>query len=219
MNIERFDINFKVSDSELNKMFWENYYSQWEEGTYDFLFKHFDKEKTFLDIGAWVGPISIVASFHSKNIIAFEPDHIAYAEFLENIKLNNIDNIKVLMNAVSTKDVITLGCPVLGQSGTSEAFTENSFEAKCITVKQIFDRYNLSEDNVSVIKIDIEGHEETLLQDEFLIGLNIPMHISIHPFLAKDRDAFFSAISPFFERRGIDINEYTNKRIAELEVT
>lgn len=205
MDITRFGLNFKVSDSDLNRFFFEKFYMNWEESTHQFLFKYLNKEKTFIDIGAWVGIISIVSSYFSKEVLAFEPDPVAYAELIENIGLNKIENIKPNMIAVSTLDTISLGCYILGQSGTRTSCNINAFESKCITMKDIFYQNHLTKEYISAIKIDIEGHEEILLQEEYIINLDIPMHVSLHPQYAKDRVEFVKNIKPFFEKRGIDI--------------
>ena len=65
------------------------------------------------------------------------------------------------------------------------------------------------------IKIDIEGHEANLLQDEFLMNLNIPMHVSLHFEFAQNKQQYIQDISKFLEKKGINIATLdTNRNIA-----
>lgn len=204
MTYTKRNTTFNVVETDLNKDFWKNHYHYWEESTFDFLQNFWKKDKTFIDIGAWIGPISLVASAYSKDCICFEPDVIAYDEFKSNIELNNINNIHLEKKAVSIHPTIEIGCETLGQSGTRDSCKQNLIQCECISISEIFSKYRLIEGDVSVIKIDVEGHETELLQDKALWQLNTPMHISFHPGWKEDKDAFYKAIVPFLIHKGID---------------
>lgn len=207
MIVKKRDIELKVVESKLGSTneFWNNHFSFWEEDTFDFIFKYLDKEKIFIDIGAWIGPISLIAAQHSKQCICFEPDEIAYNEFIQNIELNNIKNISLENKAISIHKQIQLGAPSLGESMTRDECNENSKTYECLNLLEIFTKYNILEKDVSVLKIDVEGHESELLQDKFLWDLNVPMYISLHPFWKSNKEKFYQDIIPFFEHKGINI--------------
>jgi FkbM family methyltransferase len=204
MKVTKYNTSFDVVETS-NQVFWKTHYHNWENNTFDFLFKYLSKDKIFIDIGAWIGPISLIASQYSKQCICFEPDEIAYNEFSENIKLNNINNIILENKAISPYKQIKLGATELGTSITREDCDDNSKIYDCMNLVELFRKYNLSEDNISVLKIDIEGHESELLQDKFLWGLNIPMHISLHPAWKTDKEKFYQDIAPFFDYKGIKV--------------
>jgi FkbM family methyltransferase len=204
--VSKFGKSFDVVESELNSKFWSDHYAGWENSTFDFIIPRLDKDKTFIDIGSWIGPISLVASQFSKQCICFEPDGIAHDEFKQNIELNNIKNIHLENAAVSIHPEIELGCDVLGQSITRDSCKTNVIKCKCFSIKDILDKYNLSEQDISVIKIDVEGHETELLKDKTLWDLNVPMHISFHPGWKEDRKAFFNSMTPFLEHKKIDVS-------------
>lgn len=88
MNIIKDNIEFQVVETELNKNFWIEHYNCWEIGTFDFLKKYANKNKVMIDIGSWIGPISLPLSYYFKKCICFEPDKFAYDEFVSNIKIN-----------------------------------------------------------------------------------------------------------------------------------
>src|SRR4030042_127032 len=144
-----------VVETELNKSFWKDHYSYWENSTFDFLFKHLNKDKVFIDIGAWIGPISLIACQHSKLCLCFEPDPVAYTELVDNIDLNGFTNIIPDNRAVSVHKTISIGSALLGHSETRDSCAANSISCQCISISEILDKYQLDESNISVIKIDI----------------------------------------------------------------
>jgi hypothetical protein len=76
-------VNFKVTPStpELDN-FWKTVYQEmWENETFNQIVPHLDKNKTFIDIGAWQGPISLVAQQYSKQCLCFEPDPTDLQEY------------------------------------------------------------------------------------------------------------------------------------------
>jgi len=204
--INRFGMSFNVIDTPLNSKFWVDHYAGWEQSTFDFIIPRLDKDKTFIDIGAWIGPIALVAAQFSKQCICFEPDPVANKEFADNIKLNNINNIILEDKAISMKQTIQIGCEVLGQSGTRDSCIDNAVVVECITPSDIFNNYDIKGNEVSVIKIDIEGHEQQLLKEHSVLWeLNIPMHISLHPGWKTDKEKYFRDIIPFLAHKKIDI--------------
>lgn len=206
MQLTKRNITIDVVETELNKNFWRDHYSYWEESTFDFLQKHWNKDKTFVDIGAWIGPISLVASSYSKQCVCFEPDTLAHDEFKQNIELNGITNIHLEKKAVSIHPTIEIGCETLGQSVTRDSCKHNVITCECISIEEILSKYNLSEENISVLKIDVEGHETELLQSKALWNLHVPMHISFHPGWKEDREAFYKSVEPFLIHKGVDVS-------------
>jgi FkbM family methyltransferase len=205
INFTRFGVNFSVvdqTDPELDR-FWKEYYYNWEEDTYRDILPHLDVNKTFLDIGSWQGPISLVAQKFSSRCICFEPDPIAYSFLIENIKLNNFKNIIAINKAVSSEDFISIGNSKLGGGVSSYLMNENSTKCETISIDEILRVYDLNENNISVIKIDIEGYESQLLKNKTLKDINVPKHISLHAPLFQDKQRYYEDIREFF---GKDFN-------------
>ena len=75
-------------------------------------------------------------------------------------------------------------------------------------IKLFVQKYKLTESDISLVKIDIEGHESELLQDPTLIKLNVPMHVSIHYPFATNHEEFSRKIRPFFEAKNINIDTF-----------
>jgi FkbM family methyltransferase len=200
ITIKKQDVEFIVTPStpDLDN-FWRTIYQEsWETNTFNDIIPHLDKNKTFIDIGAWQGPISLVAQRYSKQCLCFEPDPSAYKYLVENVKANNFQNIICENVAVSSESKLTIGADELGGGVTSFTKTANSIECNTISIKDIFTKYNLTEDDISVIKIDIEGYESELLKDPFWKTINVNMHISLHALFFVDKEKYFNDLREFF---------------------
>ncbi len=122
-----------------------------------------------IDIGAHIGLFTIYASqFCTKgSIFSFEPMKDNYQLLLENIKLNNLKQVKFFNLAVSnSNDPIKLfinddesGHSMFSQS--SQNLTVNS-----ISLKRIFDENQIEYCNF--LKLDCEGAEYEIIKNLFL---------------------------------------------------
>jgi FkbM family methyltransferase len=130
--------------------------------------------------------------------LCFEPDPYAYKYLVENVKANNFENIICENVAVSAQPKLDIGADELGGGVTSFTKSANSIECKTISIKQIFDKYQLTSDDISVIKIDIEGYECELLKDPFWKTLNVNLHISLHGLFFEDKQKYFDDLREFF---------------------
>ena len=200
INIHKFGVDFVVTPSipSLDD-FWKNIYqTEWETETFTSILPFLDINKTFIDIGAWQGPISLVAQQYSKQCLCFEPDPSAYEYLEKNIQANNFKNIVCENVAVSAKPMLAIGADELGGGVTSFTKSINSIQCPTISIQQIFEKYNLTQDDISVIKIDIEGYECELLKDPFWKTLNVNLHISLHGLFFQDKTKYFNDLREYF---------------------
>ena len=200
IHLSRYGVDFQITPQENPELdnFWRNIYNMWEPDTYESILPHLSKDKVFVDIGAWQGPISLIAQKYSKQCICFEPDPIAYQFLVKNIELNGFTNIIPINAAVSDESELSIGNHELGGGGSSYLRPQNSVKCPTISFPKIIDRFNLNEDNISVIKIDIEGYECKLLQDPILKNINVHKHISLHSGFFLNREEYFNNLRVFF---------------------
>ena len=166
-------------------LFWQNANAgRWEADTFAFVKKHCRPDTTFIDIGAWIGPVSLFASRYAARVLALEPDPVAYRDLIENIRVNasNVDVWHVGVDNAAGQ--LTLYAPSgLGQSITSSLRTEGAEEIRIptVTFDQITQRIGRS-DSVAV-KVDIEGHEYQVIDKlvSFVRQHRAPLHLSVHP--------------------------------------
>lgn len=138
---------------------------------------------TFLDIGANIGFYSVAMASHirnenlSGNVLSFEPFEGNFQRLMHNIKLNNLENIcdtnNYGLSNVSGVSEITLREDFKHGSNTGNAAIRTGGELdKGFKVSQIkleklsdvwardFKDYN----QMDIIKMDIEGHEDFCLE-------------------------------------------------------
>ena len=127
IKIQKAGVNFLVTPSTPSlDNFWETVYQEtWESSTFNDILPHLSKDKTFIDIGAWQGPISLVAQQTSKQCLCFEPDPFAYQYLVNNVKENNFENIICENAAVSAEKKLNIGADELGGGVTSFTKTSN----------------------------------------------------------------------------------------------
>lgn len=117
-----------------------------------------------VDIGACIGGITLPLAKKAKEVHSFEP--LYYNELENNIKLNNITNIKTYKNALykTLEEKLTI------RFGSKEE-TVKTLDWKAL-VKLI--------PSINFLKVDIEGAEWEALEPDYLIGIErirIEFHI------------------------------------------
>jgi len=141
----------------------------------DLIKKFLSTNENFLDLGANIGYFSLIASRRigvNGTVYAFEPTPSTLEQLTENIRLNNLNNIKIFKKAVSnTNGFSTFKTPAgtVRNSGRSslrlieEASTEIKVET--VTIDSMLDQL----EKIKVIKMDIEGAEGLALDG--MVGL------------------------------------------------
>ena len=141
-----------------------------------------DGGDTFIDIGANVGIFSLMAIHYFKKVFSFEPMPKTFEILNNNINLtssinnNLLNKIKTFNFAVSNssyntklyKNPLNLGGSKLtsfsneykSNSGINEGWDE--FDTSCITLDEFVENNKIK--NISLIKIDVEGHEVEVLE-------------------------------------------------------
>ena len=143
--------------------------SEFTQNGYYFSFPHngltslmlASKKNVFVDVGSNVGIFSLIGSQVFKNVHSFEPMKQNFLNLQNNIKINNIKNIKTYNCALGSKS--EYGQIVLNK------YNSGGSKVKKITKKnensiKIFNLDKLKIKNVSLIKIDVEGSELDVLK-------------------------------------------------------
>ena len=132
--------------------------------------------KTCIDLGANVGEYTNIMAVKAKRVIAFEPDPWAHAQLQANVA--DLDNIIIENAAAGTWDGTVLLYRRTGfesnptsnsQSSSVIAAKNNVCLEEAVEVEQIdFIAYlNNLDENIGIVKIDIEGAEVELLENLF----------------------------------------------------
>lgn len=168
---------------------------EWEPEMFDVMDKCLTPSSVVFDIGAWVGPVTLYASKMCGWCFSVEPDPQAYVTLQRNVIRNGLENVTTHNTAImGYNGDVNLGvCGNLGDSGTSWALDKKQFPMPCITLSRLAERHKL--ERVDFVKIDVEGAEESIVQDlEFFEKFHPIVHLSIHDSLCKDVEKAKEAI-------------------------
>lgn len=142
-----------------------------------------------IDIGAHVGVVSTYISKVNPNckIYSFEPTHNTFHCLSKNIQLNNVNNVKIFNNAITSdgRDVI-MNMPIGNTGGSSFVYEEPVGLYYKNVIKSLPINHVISEilktentDKIKLLKIDCEGAEYDIIKSitpelftkiEYLIG-------------------------------------------------
>jgi FkbM family methyltransferase len=124
---------------------------------------------TLIDVGANVGSVSLLLADTIESAILFEPNPLAAARARENLARNQLD-FKVYELALSdTNGELRFECQGAVDSGGRVVLGTPSGQAatrvvQCITFDEFLRQHGDPEFPVSLVKIDVEGHENSVLR-------------------------------------------------------
>jgi len=138
----------------------------WKSKTYigsDFKIKEDD---IVVDIGAYIGTFSVLASRKCKKgkVIAFEPNKENYSILTENIKINKLNNIKINNQAVTNiegKKSLYLSNLNFAAHSIYGADSKKSIVVNSTNLKNILKKNKVN--RINYLKIDAEGSEYDIL--------------------------------------------------------
>jgi len=202
MKVLKNNTTFLIDDDNScpNKSWWETNYPSWENFTFDILDKFSNIDGVLIDVGTYSGHISLYAAQKYKKIYGFECDPIAYDCLQKNISINNYNNIESHYNAVYkelTKIYVGGGIfrsepAPFGSSGIAiegkEKETSNAILCDTVVLSEFLEKNNIQ--NISLIKMDIEGSERFLAEDIVKINkkYKCPLYLSLHPHLMSKNE-------------------------------
>ena len=182
--------------------FWSAYSSgTWEPATFGALAEYLTPDGAFYDIGAWVGPVSLVASRLCRRVVAVEPDAVAFEMLRANIERNGGDAIEGHRVAIAeqrgTIHLATHEYP--GDSRTSMFGAGETFEVDAVLLD------DLRPEGCDLMKMDVEGAEAWLLADH---ELRCPLWLSTHHHLIpEDRAVEYDALLDAFLGRNVVVRQ------------
>lgn len=170
----------------------------WENDTMAFIARSCGPRSVLYDIGAWIGPISLLAGTRGTKVYAIEPDPVAVAALRRNVAHNAFD-ITVINKAVSSRSGGSLTLYVKGAAGDSETSAVPRGSAEKIEVETMV-LYDLPKhaDLRKIVKIDIEGYEYALRDQVTAFCRDAEaLQMSFHPRQLETRRTAFGETSRF----------------------
>jgi len=142
----------------------------YEPDTMNFLRSFVDHDTDFVDVGAANGAMSLISALLGAKVLAYEAVPGIYEVAKKNIEINNLENVIDLRNvAISNRDgVMTLSSrsnPKILSSITFSGLQDADTEIQVKSLENAIERFHAPGRNL-VVKIDIEGAEWKLLNDQ-----------------------------------------------------
>jgi len=202
MKILKNNRSFNIEDSYSKSWFGDNKIDWWEQDTFHIL-EHYKerKQSLYIDIGAWIGPTVLYSANIYKKIIAIEPDPVALERLKINMRANRFTNISLVEKGLSSVNGTSKfgGNGDLGNSESTLLIANKedylSYPGRhttahkhdqvvtinTITIETIIEEHNINPDDISLIKMDIEGGEKIVIP-------------ALIPFLKKHKPAFYLSL-------------------------
>lgn len=164
--------------------FWGFYSgSQWEPTTIGEADRILKPGDLLIDIGAWIGPLTLWEASRGVRVLALEPDPIAAADLRFNILANNLHGLVSVEEVAVTDKVGTAKLQMnLGgadsQSSIMRTDMVDSVEVATTTLTELLGIYA-----PDLVKMDIEGGESIVLPRDghLLRETGIPLLLALHP--------------------------------------
>jgi hypothetical protein len=110
--------------------------------------------RVVVDVGAFVGDSAVYFALRgARRVIAIEPHPGAYAEMLENIRLNNLEGVIIPVNAGLA-------------SKPGKIYIENVGAVPAVTLSELINRFGIDPSD-AVIKMDCEGCEFDIILNDY----------------------------------------------------
>ena len=213
MEIVKNNNKFLISDVSNNySVSWfTNHYEKWEKDTF-YILEHYKNNRNgvYIDIGSWIGPTVLYSANIYNKVIALEPDPIAIKRLKKNLDVNNFKNIILIEKGLSKENgtVMFGGNGKLGNSESTLLIANKKdylsydgrhtqihdhnevIEIETITIEHLIKVNNIDPNDISLIKMDIEGGEKIVIPAliEFLKTYKPVFYISLHRCFLRERE-------------------------------
>jgi FkbM family methyltransferase len=161
-------------------------YGEWSEGEVDLLKQILPNNGNVIEIGSNIGTHTVPLAKHVSNggiVWAIEPQSQNYTLLSKNIKDNNLNNVKTLKLAISSKKgkayMDTFDENSINNYGDSKIHKNNFKNSESVTVKTLDQLFEdcFKETNIQLIKCDAQGQELNIILGSNKI-INIYINLS-----------------------------------------
>jgi FkbM family methyltransferase len=188
LDVARGPVDYRVRRDE-QAPFWDRVSDgTWEPHSFTVLDDHLAPGLWYVDVGAWIGPLSLYAAGLGARCLAFEPDPVAFEALVANLALNPAfaARVEARPEAVAARagsvriGSITSG--IGGDSMSSLLFADGqvSWEVPAVTLAAVLEA--IPDDALGLVKIDVEGSEVELLAAaaDVIAARRPPLYLSVH---------------------------------------
>lgn len=185
--------------------FWKNIESRrYEPDTVGFLEDNLTSKSTFMDIGAANGAMTIIAALLGSEVVSYEPDPTMFDVLKRNLELNPVVKGKVtLSNSGISNKPSTLEFSANADSTILSSIVVGTTKSKgqLVSIQGLpeeINRVHLDKTKKLVVKMDIEGAEWRILNDEHVLKSLKENHatvlLAVHPGFYRPHKKFFKGV-------------------------
>lgn len=191
--IERLGVTFRVVDPK--ETFWDRFEAgTWEPDLIEALRSLVNPSTVFIDVGAWIGPTTLMAAALGAEVIAVEPDPVALYFLKNNIAANEgfANRVRIMPKAVAPRvGGAWLHAPRKGgdSMGTLIRLSEAAERYDVETITPAMLAGMVTDAARAVVKVDIEGAEYSLAShlDPLVNERLVAFMLSFHPELIRSQ--------------------------------
>jgi FkbM family methyltransferase len=187
MNVTRGSVQFSVGGSQ--NAFWARVVDgTWEPASYAVLDRFLAPDLVMVDIGAWIGPLTLYAAGLKARVQAYEPDPVARAELAANVARNPELAERVTISPLAVgpgAGDLRLGNRTSARGGDSMssllfADARVGWPVRSVGLTELLTP--IPAELLGLVKIDIEGAEVEMLEPaaELLERCQPPLLLSVH---------------------------------------
>ena len=159
----------------------------WEPQTFRIFERFIDPQRSFIDMGAYVGVTLLYGCQIARRAYGIEPDPIAFAELRANVAANHplTDNVQLQEVCIAPRSgTVAFGnCGAGGDSVSSLLFGDRRthWRVPALSFEDFIREHAITD--CGFIKMDIEGGEYALLPTmlSYLRTHRPTLHLSLHP--------------------------------------
>ncbi len=170
--------------------FWDKFESgEWEPETRAFLAERVRPDMVFIDLGAWVGPTTLIAAALGARVVAFEPNPASLDLMRRSVEASGLaERVTLVPKAIWTaagQRQLSVGSATSGSSLVVRKPRHNLIDVAC-ELPAYLEQFIVP--GSTLLKIDVEGAEYDIFADVASIVLQRQADIllSIHPHKAVD---------------------------------
>lgn len=169
MIVQRKNISFKVAES-YHSDFWRKFNSgTWEPESFDFLDTFLEDNGLLIDVGCFIGPLTLYAARKGANVVALDPDPLAYEELMKNLALNpglasKITSANVAISKADGKQTLYARSTYGSSSSSLVGRVRDHISDSVVSVTRLDRFFDLNKiDQANILKVDIEGGEYEII--------------------------------------------------------
>lgn len=174
--------------TETHNWWFKECFHSWEPITFMIFDKYLNQSNYLIDIGAWIGTTCLYGSKISKGVYAIEADPHSIIDLKKNIIINGAVNIRLCEEPIFNKKTQIYFGPYETDWNTSsshiriEKKDDKDQLMATTTYRAFLDEYQIRD--VGLVKVDIEGGEEHIINDLFDETIKMrpkpPIYLSFH---------------------------------------